>query len=102
MSGTESALPVNGDTLTLVADGGNWGLVVECNFCNGSGTDPEPMCCGEPSRAGGCCGQGIQQRCRECSGSGDLFHQWHSMMPWCRANDPNRPVPQEASDDIAF
>lgn len=43
-----------------------------CPECNGTGTEENIGCCGNPTRSGSCCGNGIpiQEPCNCCGGKG--------------------------------
>lgn len=67
--------PVNGTTLTLIADGGEYGELVPCPKCENK----------DRARA---------KRCRNCAGDGELHKAWHPVGDACRwvlqaANTPD-------------
>lgn len=83
MTDPQPTLPDNGETKTLVADGGLWGTLDLCNGCNGGGI--------------GYSGAGT---CSICGGSGELFVEWHMVGTACDkfCNPPMPSDPDEPCD----
>lgn len=82
--------PKNGEELLLVADGGEFGLLVPCPECDGAGKLPVHSSWVKMGYA--------QPICRRCSGDGELHQQWHAVGQACYQHC-NPPQPDESPDD---
>lgn len=77
-------LPANGQLLTLIADGGEYGELIVCPECQGSGHGHDTLIFGS--------GERHQLPCQECSGTGQLHRRWYPQPFTMPISDQEKPM----------